>query len=209
MIVSLSLLPACALALSSVTIASGFFLANETNPLDPLNPRSPSCYPASGSTILSPLTERDCLQALGDFQRNLPFVITPILTHDPDKAHLPAYILAPATATWGECIFRADIPPGNDARIDVQALEYEAIVLLAKCVARPDYDGGQCSVEAEGAQIWIRIDFQHSMIPLTNVTRAGVVNVKNADELVVNSSNGKTALSLPAISGNAEAASGK
>ena len=158
---------------------------------------------------MSPLTERDCLQALGEFQRNLPFVITPILTHDPDKAHLPAYILAPATATWGECIFRANIPPGNDARIDVQALEYEAIVLLAKCVARPDYDGGQCSVEAEGAKIWIRIDFQHSMIPLMNATRVGVGNDTNAAELVLNSSTVETVLSLPVMSGNAEAAISK
>ena len=192
--------------MSFFTTASAFSLASRTNPL---NPSTPSCYPASGSAILSPLTERDCLQALWEFQRNLPFAIAPILTHDPDKAHLPAYILAPATATWGECIFRANIPPGNDARIDVQALEYEATVLLAKCVARADYDGGQCSVEAKGAKIWIRIDFQHSMIPLTNVTRVGVGNITDAAGLVFNSSTVETVLSLPVMSGNAEAASSK
>ena len=206
LLVSLHLLPACALALSFFTIASAFSLLNET---DPLNPRTPSCYPASGSAPLPPLTERDCLQALEEFQRNLPFAVTPILTHDPDKAHLPAYILAPATAIWGECMFRADIPPGNDARIDVKALEYEANVLLAKCVARADYDGGQCIVEAEGAKIWIRIDFQHSMIPLTNVTRVGVGNITNAAGLVLNASTVETVLSLPVMSSNTEAASSK
>ncbi|KAK0507623.1 hypothetical protein JMJ35_010146 [Cladonia borealis] len=205
LLVPFSQLPGCALALSFFTIASAFSLANGNNPL---NPRNPSCYPASGSALLPPLSERDCLQALGEFERNLPFVVTPILTHDPDKAHLPAYILAPATATWGECMFRADIPPGNDARIDVQDLVYQANVLLAKCVAQADYDGGQCSVEAEGAKIWIKIDFQH-LIPLTKVTRVGVGNITNAAGLVLDSSTAETVLSPPAMSGNAEAASSK
>ena len=205
LLVPLSLLPACALAFSLFTIASAFSLANDTNPV---NPREPSCHPASGSALLPPLSERDCLQALGGFERNLPFAITPILTHDPEKAHLPAYILAPATATWGGCMFRADIPPGNDARIDVQALVYQANVLLAKCVAQADYDGGQCSVEAEEAKIWIKIDFQH-LIALTKVTRVGVGNITNAAGLVLDSSTAETVLSLPAMSGNAEAATSK
>ena len=105
-------------------------------------------------------------------------------------------------------MFRADIPPGNDARINVPALEFEANLLLAKCVARADYDGGQCSVEAEEAKIWIKIDFQH-LIPFTEVTRVGVGNITNAAGLVLDSSTAETVLSLPAMSGNAEAASSK
>ena len=202
LLVPLSLLPACALALSFFTIASAFSLTNESNPL---NPRKPSCYPASGRAVLPLLSEHDCLQALGEFERNLPFV-TPILTHDPDKAHLPGYILAPARATYGECMFRADIPPGNDARIDVQALVYQANVLAAKCVAQAGFDGGRCNVAAEGALIWIKIDFRH-LIPLTNVTKVDVGNITNAVGLILNSSTAETLPSLAAIPGTAVVAS--
>ena len=195
--IKLFLLPWCALAYSFFTIASAFSLTNEFNLI---NPRKPTCYPASGG--IPPLTERDCLQALGDFQRNLPFFDYPILTRDPDKAHLPEYILAPVTATWGECMFRADIPQGNDAPIDVQALVYQANVLMAKCVAQDYFDGGRCSVEAEGATVWIKIDFMH-LTPHTNVTNVGVGNITNAAGLVLNSSTTKIQPSLATISGNA------
>ncbi len=198
----LSLLPACALAFSLNTIASAFSLVNESNPL----PRKPFCYPATGSALIPLLTEHDCLRALGVFERDLPFFDTPILTHDPDKAHLPDYILAPATATYGECMFRADIPQGNDARIDVQALVYQANVLAAKCVARAGFDGGRCSVEAEGAKTWIDIVFRH-LIPLTTVTKVDVGNITSAAGLVLNSSTAETSPSLAAVPGTAVVAS--
>ena len=201
LLLKLSLLPWCALAFSFFTTASTFSLTNEFNLI---NPRKPNCYPASGD--IPPLTERDCQQALGEFQRNLPFFEYPILTRDPDKAHLPQYILAPVTATWRECMFRADIPQGNDAPIDVQALVYQANVLMAKCVTQAYSDGGRCSVEAEGSTVWIKIDFRH-LTPLTNVTNVGVGNITNAAGLVLNFSTAENPPSLPAISGNAVAES--
>ena len=202
-VVPLSLLPACTLAFSFLTIASAFSLANESNPL---NPRKPSCYPASGSAELPLLSEHDCLQALGEFERNLPFADAPILTHDPDKAHLPNYILAPARATYGDCMFRADIPPGNDARIDVQDLVYRANVLVAKCVEQAGFDGGLCSVEAEGAPIWINIDFRH-LTYLTNMTNVDFGNITNVG-LIMNSSTAETLRAPAAVPETAVVASG-
>ena len=196
----LSLLPACALAFSFFTIASAFSLSNETNPLH--SPRSPTCYPASGSAERPPLSEHDCQRALDNFRGDLPLFLPPILTRDPDKAHLPGYILAPATATYIECTFRANIPPGNDARIDVRALVYRAVVLIAKCVGKAEYDGGRSNVEVEGALTWINIDFRSST-PLTTVTNVGVGNITNAAGLVLDSSTAETLPSIPAIPDNA------
>ncbi len=198
-----SLLPARALAFSFLTIASAFSLANDTNIMH--NFRSPACYPVSGSPRIVPLSERDCLLALGEFQRDLPFGVTPILTHDPDKAHLPQYILAPAIATYGECTFRAGIPPGNDARIDVEALVYQAYVLMAKCVGKADYDGGRSRAEAKGARTWINIEFRY--YTPTTVTNFGVGSITNDSGLDLSSSTAKALLSLSAIPSNVVAAS--
>ena len=202
--VPLSLLPARALAFSFFTIASAFSLANETNLLH--NPHSPSCYPASGSAPIPPLSEHDCMQALGDFQRNLPYFATPILTHDPDKAHLPQYILAPATVTFIECTFRADIPPGIDVPFDVNDLVYRARVLIAVCVGKADYEGGRSSVKAEGVETWINIDFRYST-PLATLTKVDVGNITSAPGLVFNSATPETLPSLSAIPGSTAIAS--
>ena len=202
--VSWSLLPVRVLAFSFFIIASAFSLANETNTLHDFP--DPSCYPVSGSPRLPPLGERDCLQALEDFQNKVPIGLTPILTHDPDKAHLPQYILAPAIATYQECTFRADFRLGNDARIDVEALVYQAIMLMMKCVGKADYEGGCSRVQAKGSAIWIDIEVRY-YTPPTAVTKAGAGNMTSASGLVLSASTAEALPSLSAISGNAVVAS--
>lgn len=99
-------------------------------------------------------------------------------------------------------MFRADIPPGNDAPIDVQALVYQANVLIATCVAKADYDGGRCSVEAEGVRIWINIDFRHWLY-LTNARTVDLGSITSAAGLILNSSTNESLPSLSADPGNA------
>ena len=185
---------ACALAVSFFTVASTLSLANLTDIFH--ESRFPQCFPSPTSPRLQPLSEHDCLRALGIFLTNLPFGVTPVLTHDPDKAHLPQYVLAPAIAVSGECMFGADIPQGRDARINRQNLVYQAHLLIAACVGKAEYDGGRSHLKLRQSTSWIDIDFRY-WVPLTNVTKNGVGNVTHDSRLVLNSA---TAVALPAIS---------
>ena len=189
----LSLRAACPLAFSFFAIASTSSPTNETRILQ--EPGYPLCFPPPSSPRLQPLSQHDCRHALGVFLRNLPFGY-PTLTHDPDKAHLPDYVLAPAIEMYGDCMFGADIPPGRDALIDLDALVYRAHVLMAACVGKAEHDGGISRVEVPESGAWIDIDFQY-WVSLANVTKDGFGNITDGSGLILNSS---TAAALPALS---------
>lgn len=191
----------CALTFSFFTRASTLSLANETHILRE-DFRYPLCFPPPAPPRIQPLSKSECERALMVFMTNLPLGPTTILTHDPDKAHLPQYILAPAIAMYGECWFGADIPPGQDAPIDAQSLIYQAHRIVMACVGKAEYDGGRSRVEVPGTQTWIDIDFQY-WVPLANATQDGVGNITGNFELVLNSPTAAALPALPAISDSA------
>ena len=179
---------------SFCTIASTLSLANKTHIVH--DPRFPFCFPPPPTPRLQPLSKPECERALEVFLASLPVRGSPFLTHDPDKAHLPGYILAPAKVIYGECMFGADSPVGQDARIDVQTLIYKANVLMAKCVGTAEYDGGQSQMRKPRSTNYITIDFRY-WVPPTNGTENGIGNFTDDPALVLSPS---TAAALPALS---------
>ena len=182
-------------------MTSALSLANETHILQ-AGPSYPLCFHPPALPRLEPLSKVDCERALAAFMRRLPIGITPILTHDPDKAHLPPYILAPAIATYGECMFGADTPYGQDAPIEARSFIYQAHTIVIACVGKAEYDGGMGVVEIEGSTKWIDIDFQY-WVPVANTTQDGVGNITDKSELVLNSPTSTALPALSAISDNA------
>ena len=179
---------------SFCTVASTLSLANKTHIVH--DPRFPRCFPPPPTPRLQPLSKPDCERALEVFLARLPNPGRPFLTHDPDKAHLPGYILAPAIAMYGDCMFGADSPVGQDARIDAQTLLYKANVLMNNCVGKAEYDGGQSQMRIPRSANYITIDFQYR-VSLTNGTENGVGNFTEDSGLVLSPS---TAAALPVLS---------